>query len=111
MTFLDERIRQVRDETAHDLVTACFGPPALNLVANAPLSSLPYPPALDSKMKVLVNNKEALKVFLRDRTSAGNAVAARFLAKYMHYLPAVEPEEFDACPVLLTHPPKITGHP
>jgi alpha-beta hydrolase superfamily lysophospholipase len=55
-------------------------------------------------MSALVNDKKALKSFLSDRSSAGNWVAIRFLADYMTYAPAVEPEAFDTCPILLTQP-------
>jgi len=86
---------------------------------------------LASKMWALVNDKKALKVsgreavgfqnskahitntnnathdkqaFLSDGSSAGNWVPTRFLAGYMTHAPAVEPEAFDACPILLTQP-------
>jgi len=55
-------------------------------------------------MHALVNDKAALKACMADRTSAGNRVTTRFLATYMSYTPAVEPEAFDVCPILLTQP-------
>jgi len=55
-------------------------------------------------MSALVNNREALKIMTADRTSGGNWVPIRFLVSYMNYVPAVEPPEFDACPILLTQP-------
>jgi pimeloyl-ACP methyl ester carboxylesterase len=55
-------------------------------------------------MSALVNDRTALKIMTADRTSAGNWVPIRFLASYLNYVPAVEPESFDACPVLLTQP-------
>jgi pimeloyl-ACP methyl ester carboxylesterase len=60
--------------------------------------------SLASKMSALANNLEAMKVLLTDRTSAANWVSVRFLASYGSYSPAVEPENFDACPILLTQP-------
>jgi len=104
MTFLDERIQQVRDETAHDLLTARFGAPAMGLIANTPLGGIRYPMTLASKMSALANDKGAMKVFLRDHTSAANAMPIRFLHSYMTYQPAVEPKDFEACPVLHTQP-------
>ncbi|MFF4569493.1 alpha/beta hydrolase [Streptomyces sp. NPDC001410] len=83
MTFLDQRDQQVRDETAHDRLTARAGVPFMGLLANDPA---------------------AMKVLMKDRTSAANWGSVRFLDRYMNYAPAVEPEDFDACPVLLTQP-------
>ncbi|HVX09972.1 MAG TPA: alpha/beta fold hydrolase [Pirellulales bacterium] len=104
MTFLDERIQLVRDKTAHDIITARVGVGAMGLIANTPLGGFRYPMTLACKMSALANNTEAMKVLLRDRTSAANAVPVRFLYSYMTYQPAVEPKDFDACPILHTQP-------
>ncbi|WP_066911633.1 alpha/beta hydrolase [Millisia brevis] len=104
MTFLDQRNQQVRDETAHDIVTSRVGMPLLNMVDRTPAARLRYPMTLASKMSALVNDPDALKVMTDDATSAGNWVSIRFLSSYGAYVPAVEPEDFDACPVLLTQP-------
>lgn len=104
MTFLDQRVQEVRDTTAHDLAGSRVGVPLAAMVKNTLLGGTKLPMALTSKMWALVNNKPALKAFLSDRSSAGNWVAIRFLADYMSYAPAVEPELFDTCPILLTQP-------
>lgn len=104
MTFLDARNQQVRDEAMHDIVTARVGAPLVNLLAKTPLKSLKYPMTLAVKMSALANNPNAMKVFLSDKTSAANAMTMHFLSSYMNYTPAVEPEQFDACPILLTQP-------
>ncbi|MBV2155401.1 alpha/beta hydrolase [Kitasatospora sp. SUK 42] len=104
MTFLDQREQAVRDETAHDRLTARTGGPLMGLLARTPAASLKYPMSLASKMSALANDPGAMKVFMKDRTSAANRVSVRFLDRYMNYAPAVEPEDFDACPVLLTQP-------
>ena len=62
------------------------------------------PMALVSKMSALVNSKAALKDSLADPTSAGNWVSTRFLSTYLDAAPAIEPEHFDVCPILLTQP-------
>jgi alpha-beta hydrolase superfamily lysophospholipase len=49
-------------------------------------------------------SQQQKQAFLADPSSAGNAVPTRFLADYMTYVPAAEPEAFTACPVLLTQP-------
>jgi hypothetical protein len=55
-------------------------------------------------MYALANNPQALKILLNDRTSGGSWVSMRFLSTYMTYKPAVAPEDFDICPILLTQP-------
>ncbi|MGW3912982.1 alpha/beta hydrolase [Streptomyces sp. NPDC005070] len=104
MTFLDQRSQQVRDETSHDKLTARAGVPFMSLAARTPAAKMKYPMSLAGKMSALANDPGAMKVFMKDRTSAANWVSIRFLDRYMNYVPAVEPENFDACPVLLTQP-------
>ncbi|MFC8714960.1 alpha/beta hydrolase [Streptomyces sp. NPDC057197] len=104
MTFLDQRDQRVRDETAHDKLTARAGLPLMGVLAKTPAASAKYPMSLASKMSALANDPDALKVLMKDRTSAANWVSVRFLDTYGNYTPAVEPQDFDACPVLLTQP-------
>jgi alpha-beta hydrolase superfamily lysophospholipase len=104
MTFLDQRLQQVRDETALNPLMSRVGGPLMLLFAKTPLAGLKMPMSVASKMYALINDKAALKACLSDRTSAGNWVSIRFLASYMSYTPAVEPKAFDVCPILLTQP-------
>jgi alpha-beta hydrolase superfamily lysophospholipase len=104
MTFLDQRLPQVRDETALNVFMSRVGGPLLALCARTPFAGMRLPMSLASKMHALVNDKAALKACMADRTSAGNWVTTRFLASYMRYVPAMEPEAFDVCPILLTQP-------
>ncbi|TXE72513.1 alpha/beta hydrolase [Serratia nevei] len=104
MTFLDQREQQVRDETALNRMMSRLGIPLARLVAATPLAGMAMPMALASKMHALVNDKAALKACLADDTSAGAWVTMRFLASYAAYAPAIEPEDFDVCPILLTQP-------
>ncbi|WP_037366787.1 alpha/beta hydrolase [Amycolatopsis orientalis] len=104
MTFLDQRDQRVRDETSHDKLTARAGVPLMGLLAKTPAASAKYPMSLASKMSALANDPAAMKVLMKDRTSAANWVSVRFLDSYANYAPAVEPPDFDACPVLLTQP-------
>ncbi len=103
MTFLDQRDRNVAMRTAHDPIVG-LGTPALPLIARTPLRRMRVPMRLMSKMYALVNNRAALRVFFKDRTSAGNTVSIAFLDSYMRYQPPIEPADFDVCPVLLTQP-------
>lgn len=104
MTFLDQRLQQVRDETAYNLFMSRVGVPLAALAARTPLAGLRMPMAAASKMYALVNDPDALKVCMADKTSAGKWVTMGFLASYAAYRPAIEPEDFDVCPILLTQP-------
>lgn len=104
MTFLDQRIQQVRDETARNLFMSRVGIPLAKLSDVPLLRSLSLPMSLASKMFALVNNSDALKAFMADQTSAGSWASMHFLSSYSSYKPAVEPEDFDICPILLTQP-------
>lgn len=104
MTFLDQRVQQVRDETTRNRFMSRVGGPMMGLAVKTPFKRLRVPMSLASKMSALVNDGDALKVWLSDPRSAGNAMTIAFLASYMSYRPAVEPDAFDVCPVLLTQP-------
>ncbi len=104
MTFLDNRFQQVRDETSLTLFMSRVGGPMLRLGARTPLAAMRVPMSMASKMHALVNDEAALKVWLSDKRSAGNAMTMAFLSSYLAYTPAVEPEDFDVCPILLTQP-------
>ncbi|MCY1423210.1 Alpha/beta hydrolase family protein [compost metagenome] len=104
MTFLDQRIQQVRDETARNLMMSRLGVPLAKLSAATPLAGMRMPMSLASKMSTLVNDKAALNACLADKTSAGKWVTMAFLASYGSYRPRLEPEDFDVCPILLTQP-------
>ncbi len=75
MTFLDTSNPQVRNEVSINKFIGRVGSPINHLTAKTPLASIRLPMRWVSKMHKLVNNDEALDVFLKDRTSAGNAVS------------------------------------
>lgn len=104
MTFLDQRLQQVSDETAYSKTMNRIGKPLVRLAARIGLGALKVPMRQVSKMYALVNDKAALKACYADKTSAGNRVSMAFLASYADYVPAIEPEQFDICPILLTQP-------
>lgn len=104
LSFLDQHEPLVRDVTALNLLMSRVGGALAAALAPTPLGRLKLPMRLASKMHTLVNDPAALRVFLADRTSAGNWASLRFLHSYLSYQPAMEPEDFDVCPVLLTQP-------
>lgn len=104
MTFLDQREQLVRDATALNLFMSRVGGAMAAALAPTPLGRLQMPMRLASKMHTLVNDPAALRAFLADPTSAGNWASLRFLHSYLSYQPALGPEAFDVCPILLTQP-------
>ena len=104
MTFLDQQSQQVRDETALNVLMSRVGGALVQWGARSPLKRLRLPMRLASKMHALVNDPAALRVWLRDRRSAGNAMTLAFLSSYLNFGPETAPEDFDCCPVLLTQP-------
>jgi alpha-beta hydrolase superfamily lysophospholipase len=104
MCFLDQSVQQVADATALNRAMSRLGAPVVQFAARTPLSGVRMPMRVASKMHTLVNDSEALKACMRDRTSAGNAMTMTFLDSYIDYRPAVEPEDFEVCPILLTQP-------
>lgn len=104
MTFLDQRSKKVRMRTTRNAFWGYAGVPLAQLAVKMGLGSLKMKMATCSLMSALCNNDIAQEAFLKDRTSAGAKVPFAFLASYMTYIPEVEPEEFDVCPILLTQP-------
>jgi alpha-beta hydrolase superfamily lysophospholipase len=75
------------------------------LDALAPVTDgLPLPMRLMSKMDRISNKPELARLCSTDPLGGGSWVPARFLRTLVRTPPDVEPEEFDVCPVLLTHP-------
>lgn len=104
MSFLDMSIQKVRDEASRNILISRTVP-ILKLFSATPLlASLSVPMWIPAKMSTLVNNPDAMKIFFSDKTSAGSWTSVRFLGTYMGYKPAVPPEEFRLCPILLTQP-------
>lgn len=104
MTFLDQRDANIRHGTARNSFISITGKPLLWISDNPVTGGLKIPLRLVSKMKALVNNDDALSVFLEDGSSAGNWVSVRFLHSYLTYQPVIEPEDFSICSILLTQP-------
>lgn len=104
MTFLDQKLQQVRDETAKNLFMSRVGIPMAGIACKLGLENFKMKMSTASKMSALCNDENVMEVFNRDKTSAANKASMRFLDSYDNYQPAMEPEEFDVCPILLTQP-------
>src|SRR5262249_17888824 len=55
-------------------------------------------------MKGVANDPEVVRLVCEDPVGGGNRMPLRFLRSILTIRPAIEPEEFDLCPVLLAHP-------
>ena len=106
MTFLDQRMPIVRQETANDPTSGKMGKFMVGLSCKLGMSKRKMKMSSASKMTALVNDPDCLNVMMNDVTSAGNSATLAFLYSYMTYAPDIEPADFDVCPILLTQPEK-----
>jgi alpha-beta hydrolase superfamily lysophospholipase len=104
MCFMDFRDQKVRDAASSNLFMSRVGVPSAGLMNAVGLGWLRIPFRLASKMTTLVNDKDLLRVCLQDGTSANAWVSFRFIHGFMSHQPALEWEDFDACPILWTQP-------
>lgn len=102
-TLADPRLPIVRDQFAkHPKLNQVLAP-LMPLVATL-LGSLRLPIKWFSKMDEIANNPEMARLLCDDPVGGGNRVPLRFMRSLLGIWPAIEPEDFDICPVLLAHP-------
>ncbi|TDL99573.1 MAG: alpha/beta hydrolase [Flavobacteriaceae bacterium] len=106
MCFLKSDDKTVGKETAKFGSLNWVSVPLTNVFRKIGFKRFPIPMKAISKMNTLVNNKKALKIFLKDKSSAGANVQIQFLCDYLQYPIPVPVSEFDKCPILLTQPEK-----
>jgi len=104
MTFLDTASTRVKVETGFDPISGFFGAYIMRLLNRLGLGKVKVPMRYVSKMRALVNLRDAKKAWYRDKTSAGNNVSIAFLDSWLSYRPVVAPENFNVGPILLTQP-------
>jgi alpha-beta hydrolase superfamily lysophospholipase len=102
-TLADPRLPIVRDQLARHprlnrLVTPVLRPAA------AVLGGLRVPVRWFSNMKGITNDPDLSRLLCDDPTGGGNRVPLRFMSSLLALRPAIEPEDFDLCPVLLANP-------
>jgi alpha-beta hydrolase superfamily lysophospholipase len=101
--ILDSREEEVRIYSAKSKFQAKYGIRFLNFLPEF-LRSFKIPIKMVTNMNGLVNNKNVLKVLLKDKRGPGSNVDINFLLSMMNYNPEVEPENFNDIPVLMVHP-------
>lgn len=104
MTFLDQRNQQVRDETAKNIFMSRVGIPMAGFARKIGFENFKMKMSTASKMSALCNDEKVMEIFNRDKTSAANKASMKFIDSYSNYQPAIEPEDFSICPILLTQP-------
>ena len=102
-TLADLRERDVRRGFARHPLLGTAGFWLLDRLARV-TDGLPLPMAWMSRMHRISNRPELSRLVSHDRLGGGSWVPARFLRTMATAAPALEPEEFDVCPVLLAHP-------
>jgi len=68
------------------------------------IDSIKLPMKWFSPMELISDDPDISKVFMQDRLAGGTMVSMGFLRSLMNVKPALEPENFDLCPILLVHP-------
>lgn len=101
--LLDNREEEVRIFSAKNKFQAKYGIRLLKLLPRF-LTNFKLPIKMVTNMNAIVNNKEVLKVLLKDRLGAGNKVNLNFLLSMMNSVPLIEAEDFKKVPVLMLHP-------
>lgn len=103
LTLADPRLEIVRDQFArHTGLNRGLWPlvsPLLPVVGE-----LRLPIRWFANMKTIVNDPRLAELLCVDPLGGGNRVPVRFMHSLLTVRPAIEPEDFDLCPVLLTQP-------
>jgi alpha-beta hydrolase superfamily lysophospholipase len=100
--LLDPREADVRRASARSALLARLSPALAALPA--PLKRLAVPISMTTRLSRISNTPGLSRACARDRQGGGTRAPLAFLLDWLAATPAVEPEDFDACPVLLVHP-------
>jgi alpha-beta hydrolase superfamily lysophospholipase len=101
--ILDNRLSVVKEYSAKNKIQAKYGIALLNKMPKV-IKKIKVPIKMVTNMKGLVNDKEILKLLVRDKHGAGSKVEINFLLTMMNNAPLIEPEQFSSIPALLCHP-------
>ncbi len=102
-TLADLRTQEARDGFARNKLLSRAGLPVIETLRLL-LDRLPIPMRLVSRMNRISNDASLAALCTSDPLGGGNWMPARFLRTMLSMPPAIEPEDFDICPVLLAHP-------
>jgi alpha-beta hydrolase superfamily lysophospholipase len=102
-TLADPRLPIVRDQFARSPRLNRVFAHLLPLLASL-FGGLRLPVRWFGNMKGVANDPEVVRLVCEDPVGGGNRVPLRFMHSILAIRPAIEPEAFDLCPVLLAHP-------
>lgn len=102
-TFVDTSQPDVRDQLAPNKIISRAGKFAMDKLSLL-LDSWMIPVTAVSRMNLITNNAEMTRLIEQDPHAAGTRVTIRLLRTFLNRKPALPPESFDLCPVLLVHP-------
>ena len=81
------------------------GPTSLGLrFAPSFFNGLNLPMALLGNMRAIANDPELVRAVIADKRAGGNSMPYGFLRTWLTAKPVMAPEQFETCPVLMTHP-------
>lgn len=102
-TLADPRLPVVQRQFARFSWLGRLAPHTLPLMDSL-CGSLRVPIRWVSRMSAIANDPKLAGVFLTDPYGGGNAVPVHFMRSLFEAAPAIEPDQFAVCPVLLVHP-------
>lgn len=102
-TFVDTSNQKVRDQIAPNKVISRLGKFTMDSFPFL-LDSFRISVSKVSRMELITNNLDLTKLIMNDPLAAGTKISFRFLRTFLSMKTVVEPEFFDACPILLIHP-------
>ena len=102
-TLADPRLPIVRDQFAQSPRLNRMLSPFLPAVA-ACVGGLRLPLRWFANMRGIANHAEVSRLLATDPIGGGNRARPRFMHSLLSITPAIEPENFDVCPVLLADP-------
>lgn len=97
--LLEPRRPAVRAAMARHPLLGRFPPAGLR-----PFDRVEVPMRLLANMRAIANDPELADACARDPRGGGTRVPVRFLRTLLEHAPALPPERFDRCPVVLAHP-------
>jgi alpha-beta hydrolase superfamily lysophospholipase len=100
--LLDPRDPQVRRASARNAAVAALTP-ALSRLPDL-LKQAAVPMSMTTRLSKMSGTPELSSACARDKQGGGTRAPLAFLLDWLASPPAVEPEQFHACPVLLVHP-------
>ncbi len=102
-TLADPRLPIVRDQLARHPRLNRLMAPLLPLTASV-FGGVRLPVRWFSNMNGIANDPEVARLLCDDPLGGGNRVPLRFMHSLLAIRPAIEPEDFDICPVLFAQP-------